>query len=103
MCEGYGLGLAAFLFTVVLIAVVVPFSKYHDVEHCDLITDIWIEQEAHLFRGNTEVFVFELNDNETVEVSSFEYYNHNVGDMYCRNVQVGDEERTILQRLLDDA
>ena len=53
---------------------------YIDVEHEGLVTDKWIiNKPVWWIIGNTDKFYLEINNDFTVKVDDFEYYNTNIG------------------------
>jgi len=56
-------------------------ALYVVVNHIDIVTDKWVKSDtAFWVFGNKDVFIIEINNDFTKEVSDKTYYNTNIGD-----------------------
>ena len=80
----------------ILTMVVMEVPDTHNELQCDLVTDKWINTGSNFLYSWTD-YILELNNETTMEVNDFTYYNHMIGDYYCYNITVdnGDGEKKI--------
>ena len=78
------------IFYIILVATfIVMFYLFRGIpakvtfSYSGVITDKWTKQRSSF--GSYTVYVFEINDNSTVDVDDLVYHNYDVGDLYSWN------------------
>lgn len=68
-------------------------DMYYVDYRVNIVTDKWIKNApAFLIFGQCDKYFLEINNNYTVEVDDFEYYNTNIGDYRNETVNIMKDE-----------
>jgi len=79
MAEGY-MYLGSIIIFIVLFYFMIGVPIEVTDEYSGVVTDKWTELRSSF--GSYTVYIFEIDDNSTVKVDDFIYYNYEIGDLY---------------------